>query len=435
MGEIRARLKAAIAQAQRTWHSRNMLSALRQRCQDYARIARPMLIYGLGIGLWLADLAVVGQRFWPRVTQIFAGAPIGNTPICHNPQCDFSMFWPSGVVARAHDFATLYKPLALLAARQHLLFAGASRIEYIYPPPTLLLTMPISYLPFGAAFLIWSAVLTLASILCLRWGRLSWPVIACTLLCPAALWNYECGQLSLFAACLLAAGLLRMGNAPWLAGILFGALIIKPQLGLLAGVALLATGNWRAVGAATATAFGLSALITVLLGPSVWHAYFLYGSPVAKQILNAKLAPHSYETFGISVFWMLRSLGAGLTLSGAVQATATVIAIALTWRAWRSDAGLIQKFAITAWASLLATPYGYTNDMVAACTALAAMVERRSWRMGFAEPFIWLWPALSPIIANACYLELTPCIIALALAWSWRAAPRQPAAQGLVIPA
>jgi hypothetical protein len=128
MSETRPRLKAAIAPAQSAWHCRSMLSALRQRCQDYARIARPMLVYGLGIGLWLTDITVVGQRFWPRVTQIFASTPMGNTPICHNPQCDFSMFWPSGVVARAHDFATLYQPMALLTVRQHLLFAGASRI-------------------------------------------------------------------------------------------------------------------------------------------------------------------------------------------------------------------------------------------------------------------------------------------------------------------
>ncbi len=393
------------------------------------------LIYGLGAALWLADLVTVSSRFWPRIRLILIGAPIANTPICHNPQCDFSMFWPSGLAARAHDFATLYQPLALLTLRQHLLSATASRIEYVYPPPTLLLTMPISILPFGIAFLAWTALLTLAGILLLRWGRLSWPVIGAAMLCPAALWNYECGQLSLFAACLLAGGLLRMRDAPWRAGLLFGALIIKPQLGLLAGVALLATGNRRALAASTGTALGLSVLVTALLGPQVWHAYILYGTPVARQILYASLAPHSYETFGISVFWMLRSLGAGLALAGAGQSAATLIAIALTWRIWRTDSALLTKFAITAWASLLATPYGYTNDMVAASAALAALVAARGWRLGLAAPLIWLWPALSPIIANAVYLELTPLITVLALTWCWRAPPRQTAPERLVIPA
>jgi alpha-1,2-mannosyltransferase len=409
-----------------------MLAILRRRCLDYARIARPLLIYGLGLGLWVADLVVVGGRFWPRVRQILIGAPITNTPICHNPQCDFSMFWPTGLLARAHQFVTLYQPLQLLAVRQHLLFAGASRIEYIYPPPTLLLTMLASFLPFGPAFLAWSAVLTGAAALLLRWGRLSWPVILCALFSPAALWNYECGQLSLFAASLLAAGLLRMGDAPLLAGILFGALIIKPQLGVLAGVALLATGNWRVIGTAAATALGLSALATALLDPSVWQAYLLYSSPVAKQILNAPLAPHSYETFGISLFWMLRSLGAGLSLAGAGQSLASLATIWLTWRIWRGDAGLLQKFAVTAWASLLATPYGYTNDMVAACAALAALVEARNWRFGWVEPLIWISPALSPIIANATYLELMPCITILALIWLWQTAPARPVRAALI---
>jgi hypothetical protein len=408
-----------------------MLSILRQRCLDYARIARPMLIYGLGAGLWLADLAVVGARFWPRVTSIFAGAPITNTPICRNPQCDFSMFWPTGLVARAHDFATLYHPLALLAVRQQLIYAGAGRIEFIYPPPTLLLTMPISLLPFGPGFLVWSAGLTIAGMLCLRWARLSWPVVACTLLCPAALWNYEGGQLSLFAACLLAGGLLRMSDSPWRAGLLFGAMIIKPQLALMAGVALLATGNWRGMVSAVSMALGLCALVTVILGPGVWHAYLLYGGPVAKAILDAPLFPHTYESFGISVFWMLRSFGAGLPLAGAGQTLALLAAVCLTWRIWRGDAGLLQKFAVTAWAALLATPYGYTNDMVAAAASLAALVEARRWRIGFIEPLIWLWPALSPIIANATWLELAPLIVALALQWSWHAAPGRPPTQTL----
>ena len=43
----------------------------------------------------------------------------------------------------------------------------------------------------------WSAGLTLAGALLLRWSRLPWLAVLGTLLCPAALWNYECGQISL----------------------------------------------------------------------------------------------------------------------------------------------------------------------------------------------------------------------------------------------
>jgi hypothetical protein len=411
----------------------DMLRSLLNRCQDYARIARPMLIYGLGAGLWLVDIAVVGARSWPRLLKLLAGAPPLNTPVCNNPQCDFSMFWPSGLLARAHQFAALYQTVPFLAFRQQVFTAATQRIDWIYPPPALLLTMPVSALPFDAAFLVWSAVLTLAGMLCLRWARLSWPVIACTLLCPATLWNYECGQISLFTACVFAAGLLRMRDAPLRAGALLGLLAIKPQLALLLAIAVLATRNWRAMLAGGASALGLCGLVTLLLGPQVWHAYFVFGAPVAAQILNAPLAPHSYETFGISVYWMVRGLGAGLRAAQLVQTAVALAAAALTWQVWRGARTLTQKFAITAWAALLATPYGYTNDMIAASTGVAALVAARGWRVGAWEPLFWIWPALSPIIANAIFVELTPCIVVLALAWCWRSAPAEPAAQGLIV--
>ena len=416
-----------------------MRAAMLKRCQDYARIARPLLIYGLAIGLWAAELIVVGLRSWPRLRLLLRGAPPLNTPLCTNPQCDFSMFWPSGLLARAHQFAALYQSAPFLAFRQDVFTPATQRIDWIYPPPTLLLTMPVSALPFDAAFLVWTALLTLAGLLCLRWARLSWPVIVCVLLCPAALWNYECGQISLLTACLLAAGLLRMGDAPGRAGALLGLLVIKPQLALLLGAAMLATRNWRVLIAAGASALALCLLSTLLLGPQVWSAYVTFGTPIAAQILNAPLAPHSYETFGVSVFWMVRSFGAGLHLARLAQLATALAAAGLTWQVWRHPGDLTRKFALTAWAALLATPYGYTNDMIAAATGLAALVEARRWRIGLLEPLFWMWPALSPVIANATGHELTPCITAAALAWCWRATPparaAQPAAQGHVVPA
>jgi alpha-1,2-mannosyltransferase len=412
-----------------------MLSAVLRRCQDYARIGRPMLIYGLGLGLWLADFLAIGYRLWPRLLGLLAGARPLNTPVCGNAQCDFSMFWPAGLLARAHQFATLYQSAPFLTFRQHVLTPATQRIDWIYPPPTLLLTMPASMLPFDAGTLVWTVCLTLAGALCLRWARLSWPVIACTLLCPAAMWNYECVQISLFTSCLLVAGLLRTGDAPWRAGALLGLVVIKPQLALLLGAAMLATRNWRAILATGTSALAICGLVTLLLGPQVWQAYFTFGAPVAAQILDAPLLPQTYEAFGISVFWMFRSLGAGLHMASAAQSLSAVAAIGLTWCIWRSRAGLLQKLTMTGWATLLATPYGYTYDLIAAAAGMAALVEARGWRLGLPEPAFWVWPALSPLLVTSTGYELTPCITVLALIWYWHATPRPVAAQLLVVPA
>jgi hypothetical protein len=216
-----------------------------------------------------------------------------------------------------------------------------------------------------------------------------------------------------------------MGDAPWRAGALLGLLVIKPQLALLLGAAMLGTRNWRAVLATGTSALSLCLLVTLLLGPQVWHAYFSFGTPAAAQILNAPLARHSYETFGVSLFWMVRGLGAGVHPAGLLQTAVALAATGLTWQVWRGPGELRQKFAMTVWAALLATPYGYTNDMIAAATGLAALVAMRGWRIGMLEPLFWMWPALSPIIANATGYQLTPCITVLALAWCRLTAPEQ----------
>lgn len=57
-----------------------------------------------------------------------------------------------------------------------------------------------------------------------------------------------------------------------LAGILFGLLTFKPQLGVLLPLALLAGRQWRAFIAAAATAAVLFAASVILFGANVWLA-------------------------------------------------------------------------------------------------------------------------------------------------------------------
>ena len=57
-------------------------------------------------------------------------------------------------------------------------------------------------------------------------------------------------------------------------GIAFGLLTVKPQLGLLVPVLLIAQGNWRTFFAAAATALVLAALSVLVYGAEAWQAYF-----------------------------------------------------------------------------------------------------------------------------------------------------------------
>jgi len=386
------------------------------RVRDYMRVAYPLASSGLLAWMWLAVIQQFLGAMLPRLGHFGAsGLRINDRP-CECPQCDFSGFWPAGLLARAHRLNDLFDPAAFLAFRHAVFSPAAELVRWFYPPTTLLPVAAISYLAFEPAFWVWSASFTAACVAMLRYGRLSGWVVTATLLSPAALWNLELGQFGVLMGGVLAAGLMLVERSPWSGGAVLGLLVFKPQYGLLVPFALLARGNWRAVSACGAVAAGIIALVTLLFGTEIWSIYFRTGSAVSRQVLE--LAPNgfNYEKFGVSIFWMLRSFGAGIKLAYAAQGLSTLLAAVGVWMVWR-DRGydVATRMALTVFLSLLATPYGYTDDMVAWSVALAALAERRGWRIGLLDALFWLWPMLCPIVTVRTGVLFTPAVVMLAL--------------------
>jgi len=392
--------------------------AIRVRLWAYARAVSSVLAYAFLATIWL----FVFQQFFdvmvPRVRAIIENGPVANTPPCRSPDCDFSVFWPAGLLARAGRLHDIYQPDAFLVWRHAILFAGAQRLDWYYPPPTLLPVMAISILPFNAAFVVWTLFFFLAAMLLLRWARVSWRVIALGLASPASLWAIENGQFEILTNAMLFAALLGAGKAPWRAGGILGLLAIKPQTALLAPFAMLARGNWRAIAGGFFAAFLLVAAVTLILGPGVWHEYLTNGLATSRLSLTTNAL--GFER-GVAVFWMIRSFGGTLPICYAAQGLAVLVTVALTWRIWRHKvADPMPRVAITVFLSLLTTPYGYIDDMVAYSLALAALAQIRSWRIDLLDAVFWVWPAICPIVYGWSGLLLTPVIVALAAWRCWR---------------
>lgn len=390
---------------------------VRVRLGDYARAVSAVSAYALLATIWL----FVFQQFFnvmvPRLRTIIANGPVANTPPCRSPDCDFSVFWPAGLLARAGRLHDLYQPDTFLLWRHAILFAGAQRLDWFYPPPTLLPVMAISTLPFNAAFAVWTLTFILAAVLVLRWAGVSWPVIALGLASPASLWTIENGQFEILTNAMLFAALLAVSAAPWRAGSILGMLVIKPQTALLVPFAMLASGNLRAIAGGFMAAFVLVVAITLSLGPNVWHEYFINGLASSRLSLTTNII--GFER-GVAVFWMVRSLGGAVPICYAVQGLAAMAAAALTWRIWRHKAvDPVPRVAITVFLSLLASPYGYIDDMVAYSFALAALARLRNWRIGLLDAAFWLWPALCPIIYGWSGRLLTPLVVIAAVARTW----------------
>jgi alpha-1,2-mannosyltransferase len=394
------------------------MNAILQRLGVYACLAwRISALSVLGF-IWFEILLVFFSKMAPRLSYLTMHRSIANDPPCPAPECDFSQFWPAGILARTAHFSALYDPSAFWSVRQDLFFAGVSRIDWIYPPPMLLPAMLISHIPFETAFIVWSLTQAVVAILLLRWARLSWPIIIVTFLSPASLWGLELGQTGFLTNCFFLAGLLMVSRTEWRAGMVLGLLVFKPQAGILAPLALLAGRHNRTLIAAGVLVAFVLLLTTCFVGLTVWAPFFVLGHTAAQAILQASFGI-GYQQFGVSVFWMLRSFGLGLPLAYVLQLASALLASGLTWHLWRIEGDKTRRIALTVCLSLLVTPYGFTYDMAAYSAALAMLAAQRGWRVDVLDAFFWLWPGLCPVVVMKTGLLLTPVVVTMAVVRMW----------------
>ena len=374
--------------------------------------------------IWTEVLLQFCSVMVPRLRNMLTGGPILNTPPCATPNCDFSVFWPAGLLARAGDYAGIYRTDLFLTWREKLFAPGVQRLDWFYPPPSLLPVMAISHLPFNVAFFVWIGFFFIAAAILLRWAGLSRLTILAGLLSPAALWSVEMGQFEMLSNAALVAGLMMLEQAPRRSGILFGLLVIKPQTGLLIPICLLARRDWKALVSGAFLVLLLLAATVLLLGPAPWLDYWRGGLSASRFTLTTNTV--GFER-GVSVFWMARSLGGSLTQCAITQGAASLSAMAAAAWLWSRPAPVRERMAITVFLALLLAPFGYVDDMVAWSIALAVLAEARGWRFDLLDALFWLWPALCPIMLNWTGILLTPLVVVLAVIRTWRGIPPFPA--------
>lgn len=374
------------------------------------------------IGLWAIWFAVFCNKMLPRFGYLIGYRLIGNDPPCAKPECDFSEYWRAGLTARL--------PAGRLANVHLLLQPGVAmplpdgyRNGFPYPPPMLLPTAAISRLPFEWGYFVWISVGLVLAVLLLRWARLPWAVILAGLLSPAALWNTELGQMGMIGGALLFASYMRLETRPATSGALLGLLFCKPQTGIIVPAALGGQRNWRGATAFFGTCAALFLITCLCFGWPVWQAYMAGGRQGGLSVLNLPFNPSMAAGEGVSVYWMLDSLHAppGIVIAGQLTCTAAAMAVA-AWLAGRRNLPRTELAAMLVFLSLLATPYGYTDDMVAYSIALAALAERNGWRIGMLDALFWLWPAFCEPASEATGVLWTPCVTALALTRAWHRA-------------
>jgi hypothetical protein len=266
---------------------------------------------------------------------------------------DFRVFWAAGRLVMSGELLAAFD-MARLGAEHNV--DPEVWMPWLYPPGYLLLLAPFGALPFDLAFLLSNllslAVIALAVRSFVGQSRLIWLAMV---LAPAYMPALILGQNSLIwlAGLLAALAALRDGR-PVLAGIFIGCLTLKPQLGLLIPVALLAAGLWRTVLAATATALLLAILPTLVTGFGYWPLLVdrmaEQGQNLLSQIQNLSLMVGPYYFFTM----LGLSSDTALVLQGIVMAV-SLAAVALLWSS--RQLGFDVKAAGLLTAMLLSAPY------------------------------------------------------------------------------
>ncbi len=304
---------------------------------------------------------------------------------------DFIVLWGAGQLTLEGRPADAYDVRAHTAAMSDELGRDVSPIAFAYPPTFLAVIAPFAKLPYLTSMLVWASI-TLgiyAWVLARIVGR---PEGAIWMLAPiVTLANFNVGQNGFVTAALLGGGLLLLRTRPIVAGVVLGALSIKPHLGLLVPVALMASGNWRAFGAAAITVTAMIGASIVAWGGTPWLGFFVslttFGSEVASDAYSL-----SYKLQ--SAYGLLVTLGLSRELALGLHAIFAVAVAGLVAWMWRSRAAFELKAALLAVGAVLTSPYVFIYDLTMLAVAQAFLVAY-GLKVGFGR-----WDGLVIVAVN-----------------------------------
>jgi glycosyl transferase family 87 len=287
---------------------------------------------------------------------------------------DFLNFWMYGRAAALPDPGRWYDVALYQRELAALLGPGYPGQNWSYPPTIMLISAPFGLLGYLPALLAWT-VIGLGVFVAVAMRHIAdRRALLALLVSPTAMFCLISGQSSLLTTAVLIGIFALLNRRPVVAGMLIGLLTLKPQLGLLLPIILIASGRWRVFIAAAVTALALAALTAALFGMDVWTTFFTQGLPTQNIVLTD---PDGIATpFYPTVFMNLRGIGLSYAAAMSVQACFAVGAAAIVAWAFRYRAGAdpCVLFALFIACSISAVPYLLVHDTLALCFAALALL-------------------------------------------------------------
>jgi hypothetical protein len=309
---------------------------------------------------------------------------------------DFLHFYTLGSLALAHRGVDLYnmRAQAELAA-QRVPTAAGIRYLPLYPPQVSLLFAPLARLSYPQAMILWLTFSTLLYGFCcyafwracpnLRDHRLT--VLILALAFPAFWHLIAWGQTSALAlACFTLAFFALRAQRDFMAGLAFGCLIFKPQLGLAVAIVFLIALRWKIIAGAIVSALAQLSLAWIYYGLAPlreWTQALLY-----VPHLLPLLEPKAYQTHCLRTFWTM--LVPWPSVSAALYIFSALLVAGLTVACWRSRMPLSLRYSALLLSSVLLAPHLTVYDLVILAPAFLLLSDWIGTQPGNATPLLKL---------------------------------------------
>lgn len=302
-------------------------------------------------------------------------------------QMDFVSYWAGarlaieGNPAGAYDIQ-LHRMVELGAIPLH----GA--LPFGYPPCFLLLLAPFGLLSYPVAAFDWVLLGFAAYCAALRRWAPAMPWLALSF--PPLLVNVVTGQAGFLTAALLIGGVSLLPRRPLASGLLLGLLIVKPQLGLVLPLVLLAGREWRAMAGAAASSAGLVVLGVLIFGWAPYQAWLGNAGLIASIAGEGLAGWHRMA----SVYGALRLAGLASGAAWIIHAVVALAAAGAACLVWHRKAGIEARAGALAAATALASPYLFVYDLLILVAPFLWLIGRERRRLALLLVWAILFLAL-----------------------------------------
>jgi alpha-1,2-mannosyltransferase len=347
---------------------------------------------------------------------------------------DFLHFYVLGSLAARHRGADFYDMNAQAAlAAERIPQAAGLRYLPLYPPQVSILFAPLSHLPYEWALVLWWIVSASIYAICVFavWRSCSrvrdqgLTVLLAAAGFPAFFHLIAWGQTSALAlACFTAAFFLLSATREFLAGLVLGCLIFKPQLALAAAVVFISIGAWKVLAGGLLSAAAQLASGVLYFGMAPLRQWLTIMRNVRSVVLLFE--PRPYQTHCLRTFWSMLIPSGGIAL--VLYVVSAIVVLGLTIAVWRRPGtSLALRYSSLLLATVLVAPHLTVYDLVILAPAfllvsdwlMAEPSHRSAGPLGTLLYLVYMLPLVAPL-TRWTHLQLSVLVMAGSVCSVWR---------------